>query len=301
MTGTGAGRRQYVQGIWCGRYEYLKTMKVRDEKKLTSIPNKKYLKSTIIEMGIGDCKESVSPKLDKASMDGNNKETDEEQTARFRSSVLTLLYLSNERTDIQSTVRFLCTKLESITALEMRQLKRLLRYVKGTEDMATVFEVRDNNDKREWRKHQNTVNWDDFRLAQKKGLKFYQTRSNAIILYNTLPAYCIPKAIKMETGEIIYEKVYESPRQPPKISLRDNWMKEFGSEVAGQAESSQPTQPNPNPIYRTGRPVMTEQTSRSSAQEIDTRFSLGCKNINLFVKCLEKDKRHRQKRRCRSR
>ena len=31
----------------------------------------------------------------------------------------------------------------------MRQLKRLLRYVKGTEDMATVFEVRDNNDKRE--------------------------------------------------------------------------------------------------------------------------------------------------------
>ena len=110
----------------------------------------------------------------------------------------------------------------------MRQLKRLLRYVKGREDMATVFEVRDNNDKREWRKHQNTVNWVDFRLAQKKGLKFYQTRSNAIILYNTLPAYCIPKAIKMETGDIIYEKVYESLRPPPKISLRDNWMKELG-------------------------------------------------------------------------
>ena len=33
--------------------------------------------------------------------------------------------------------------------MEMRQLKRLPRYVKGTEDMATVFEVRDNNDKRE--------------------------------------------------------------------------------------------------------------------------------------------------------
>ena len=31
----------------------------------------------------------------------------EEQTSRFRSSVLTLLYLSNERTDIQSTVRLL--------------------------------------------------------------------------------------------------------------------------------------------------------------------------------------------------
>ena len=31
----------------------------------------------------------------------------------------------------------------------MRQLKRLLRYVKGTEDMSTVFEMRDSNDRRE--------------------------------------------------------------------------------------------------------------------------------------------------------
>ena len=63
--------------------------------------------------------------------------------------MLTLLYLNNERTDIQSTVRLMCTKLKSPTALEMRQLKRLLRYVKGTEDMLTVFEVRDSNDRRE--------------------------------------------------------------------------------------------------------------------------------------------------------
>ena len=97
---------KYVQGIWCGSYEYLKTMKVRDEKKLTSIPNKKYLQSAETKMGVSECKGSVSPKLDKASMDGDS----EEQTARFRSSALTLLYLNNERTDIQSTVRFLCTK-----------------------------------------------------------------------------------------------------------------------------------------------------------------------------------------------
>ena len=35
---------------------------------------------------------------------------------------------------------------------------------------------------------------------------------------------------------------------------------------------------------------MIEQTSRSSAQEIDTRLSLDSKNTNLFVECLEKDK-----------
>ena len=73
----------------------------------------------------------------------------EEQTSRFRSSVLTLLYLSNERTDIQSTIRLLCTKLKSPTALETGQLKRLQRYVKGTEDMSTMFEMQDSNDRRE--------------------------------------------------------------------------------------------------------------------------------------------------------
>ena len=57
-----------------------------------------------------------------------------------------------------------------------------------------------------WKKHQNTVYGVDINLAQKKGLKFYQTRSNAIILHGTLPACCIPKVVRMETGEIIYEK-----------------------------------------------------------------------------------------------
>ena len=100
-----------------------------------------------------------------------------------------------------------------------------------------------------WKKHQNTVHWVDIKLAQKKGLKFYQTRSNAIILYNTLPAYCIPKAIVMESEEIIYEKVHASPRPPPKISFKDNWMKELDSEVAGGSEEPQQIQPKtPNPI-----------------------------------------------------
>ena len=95
----------------------------------------------------------------------------------------------------------------------------------------------------------------------------------------------------METGEIRYEKVFESPRPPPKISLRDNWMKELGSEVARQAEVNQPTQPNPNPDHDgTGRPVETEQRSRSSAQEIDTRFSLDCERSNVSVERLDKAK-----------
>ena len=69
-----------------------------------------------------------------------------------------------------------------------------------------------------WKRHQDAVYWVDINLETKKGLKFCQTRSNAIILPETLPAYCIPKVVRMETGEVIFEKVYMSPRPPPKIS-----------------------------------------------------------------------------------
>ena len=38
-----------------------------------------------------------------------------------------------------------------------------------------------------WKKHQNTVFWVDIKLALKKGLKFNQTRSNAIIPHENTP------------------------------------------------------------------------------------------------------------------
>ena len=52
--------------------------------------------------------------------------------------------------------------------------------------------------KQKWKVHQDTVYWFDIQLAQRIGLKFYQTRSNAVILYDTLPAYCISKALVMK-------------------------------------------------------------------------------------------------------
>ena len=55
-----------------------------------------------------------------------------------------------------------------------------------------------------WKRHQDAVFWVDINLAIAKGLKFYQTRLNAIILQETLPAYCIPKVVRMETGEVLY-------------------------------------------------------------------------------------------------
>ena len=96
------------------------------------------------------------------------------------------------------------------------------------------------------------------------------------------PSLLYPEGYQDGNGKNHIRKVYASPRPPPRISLKHDWMKELVSEVALQAEGSQPTQPNPNPNHdRRGRPVVCENTSRSSAQEIDTRFSRDCKNANL--------------------
>ena len=61
------------------------------------------------------------------------------------------------------------------------------------------------------KKHQDALYWVDINLATRKGLTFYQTRSNAVILQETLPACCIPKVVRMKTGKVIYEKVHMSP------------------------------------------------------------------------------------------
>ena len=134
-----------------------------------------------------------------------------------------------------------------------------------------------------WRRHQDAVHWVDINLAIEKGLKFSRTQSNAIILQETLPAYCIPKVVRMEPGEVKNEKVYMSPRPPPKISLKHEWKRELGSEHAQRSEvgqlsrSFQSNQPILSPSReRTERPVVKddartvqERRKTSRYQEID--------------------------------
>ena len=125
-----------------------------------------------------------------------------------------------------------------------------------------------------WKRHQDAEYWVDIDLAIRKGLTFYQTPSNAIILQETLPAYCIPKIVRLKTGEVLYEKAYMSLRPPPKISLRHDWargevslgstvdqqpdgevVRQSQEEVARRAKFFQPTQPIPKSICdRSGQP-----------------------------------------------
>ena len=52
--------------------------------------------------------------------------------------------------------------------------------------------------KNTWKRLQNTVYWCNFKLFQERGLHFYQTRSLAVVPYDTLPADFIEKAVCME-------------------------------------------------------------------------------------------------------
>ena len=142
-----------------------------------------------------------------------------------------------------------------------------------------------------WKRHQDAVYWVDINLAIRKGLTLYQTRSNAIIIQETFPAYCIPKVVRMETGEVICEKVYMSPRPPPKISLKHEWKRELGSEHAQRSEvgqlsgSFQSNQPILNPIReRTGRPVIKDDAR--TVQDGRKRPVLRRSMLVLFTKNL---------------
>ena len=74
--------------------------------------------------------------------------------------------------------------------------------------------------KHTWKAHHNTVYWCKLKLAQRKGLQFYQTRSHAITLSSTLRAICIEKAVCIKNGEELYCKVY--PPRLPRVTLVPN-------------------------------------------------------------------------------
>ena len=144
-----------------------------------------------------------------------------------------------------------------------------------------------------WKRHQDAVFWVDINLAKRKGLKIYQTRSNAISLHETLPAYCVPKVVRMETGEVLHEKVFMSPRPPPQISLKHEWKRELGSEhaqrpegqVVQQSRSFPSNQPIPNLSRdRSGQPVVgTDRTGQPvvGTSKTQTRSSDDSKSLNV--------------------
>ena len=90
--------------------------------------------------------------------------------------------------------------------------------------------------KNTWKRCQNTVFWCNLKLAQQRGLQFYQTRSNAVILYDTLPAEFIEKAICVKTKDQLYQR--ESVILRPRVVLTANSQSGSQDPLVQEARSS---------------------------------------------------------------
>ena len=130
----------------------------------------------------------------------------------------------------------------------------------------------------------------DIDIAIRKGLTFYQIRLNAIVLQGTLPAYCIPKVVRLKYWRsLIWKSIHghldhHQRSRSVTIGLKKREEVLLGSKdrqpqekVARQAKFFQPTQPIPKPISdRSGQLDNTQgvfvvrgETSRS--QEISVK------------------------------
>ena len=79
----------------------------------------------------------------------------------------------------------------------------------------------------------------------------------------------------MKSEEIIYQKVYVSPRPPPTISCKDNWTCDLDSDVARSSKDIQRIELKPNiQLSRTVRLV----TKRSEETQELTKFDRGTLN-----------------------
>ena len=80
--------------------------------------------------------------------------------------------------------------------------------------LTSLYHVERNTRVVHEKKHQDPVFWVDINLAIRKGLTFYQTRSNAIILQGTLPTYCLPNLFSHFFVETRNEQISEQRYSP---------------------------------------------------------------------------------------
>ena len=77
-----------------------------------------------------------------------------------------------------------------------------------------------------WKRHQDAVYWVDINLAIEKGWNSIKLDRMQSSFKKHFQLIVFRKLFWMETGEVIYEKVYMSPRPPPKIFLKHEWKRE---------------------------------------------------------------------------
>ena len=123
--------------------------------------------------------------------------------------------------------------------------------------------------KNTWKPLQDTVFWCNLLPAQEGRLQFYQTRSNAVILYDTLPAEFIEKAICMKTKEQLYQRESETPR----VVLKANSQCESQDRPSQEARSSWETQSEARSFWETGSNTVDDRIPAYLSQQFKGRMN----------------------------
>ena len=73
-----------------------------------------------------------------------------------------------------------------------------------------------------WTHDTDAACWVKMSRAQDQGLRFWQTKSSAIIVHNPVPADCIHGVISQNGDRTLFERL-STPPLAPKVTLRSNW------------------------------------------------------------------------------
>ena len=87
-----------------------------------------------------------------------------------------------------------------------------------------------------WRPSQDAVYWVNLARAQDEGLQFWQTRSDAIVVYCSVPPECIHKVISRNGVRVLFERL-ATRRPPPKVVLKSWQTQKQQQDTSGSASA----------------------------------------------------------------
>ena len=94
-------------------------------------PHERYIPALVQLYGLGERKERATPDIAIDRLEG--EVADQAKKKRFRSALGTLLYLSQDRPDVQNSVRNLAQFMSNPTKEAVKGIQHLILYLKGTE------------------------------------------------------------------------------------------------------------------------------------------------------------------------
>ena len=120
-----------------------------------------------------------------------------------------------------------------------------------------------------WRPEQDAVYWTHVSTAQDAGLEFWQTGSNAIITYQSVPKECVVKVVS-ESGRREFLARQLTPRERPKVTLRPSWVHTRSNTVSMPRETESNLQAwNSDPNASGSRIWPKEEIEHSTDLRVD--------------------------------